>query len=400
MRILAFVPLALAIAGALIAQVLIDEHLTVFGGGVAGGLLCGRTGAFDCTRVAAHSSSWIFGVPWALIGQIFYFLVAGVALAALVQRESQRRLLWRIGLLAAALAVVVDAWLLYVMLYRIGHVCLNCVATYVVNLGLLASFWALARATPRSDPGAAAPPRGRTRTLLAATAIAVAVALSAFSAMSLMRMIGEMRSLGEDELEEFIARMAKEPAIAASHFAPLPSQGPEAAPIQFVLVGDFQCGYCRTLAQEIETLRARDPQRIRVQFLNSPVDPQCDSLAHDVGHGDACWLAEASHCAGAQGKFWEYHHLLTETIPDAQVDKRGALARLGEIGIDAAQLETCLASGGPRQMVEAEIALARHLRITATPSLIVNGHIKNGGFYPWLLERLVARLSGTDAAGK
>lgn len=86
--------------------------------------------------------------------------------------------------------------------------------------------------------------------------------------------------------------------------------------------------------------------------------------------------AEASACAHAQGKFWEYHTTLFQNqrgyngggFNDANLKQHAAA-----VGLDESAFGACLAQGTYADVVAAEFAAARELGITATPTLIVDG---------------------------
>lgn len=85
-------------------------------------------------------------------------------------------------------------------------------------------------------------------------------------------------------------------------------------------------------------------------------------------------LAEASECAGAQGKFWE--------MREAIYRDQGALFRatdavlkplVDELGLDGEQFTQCLASGQFAQQVEDDFAAAEREGVRSRPVLDING---------------------------
>jgi protein-disulfide isomerase len=154
-------------------------------------------------------------------------------------------------------------------------------------------------------------------------------------------------------------------------------------------VGDFQCNYCRALANHLERMREAAPQRIRLIFVNAPIDSRCNPAITGKSHEDACWLAEAGECAAEEGKFWAFHDWLYRRMAFAQVKKATVDRRFAEIGLDPGRVRECMSSGRPRAAVEADLALCRELGLTTTPSLVLNGHVKRGSVFPWMLRGMV-----------
>src|SRR2546426_991102 len=134
------------------------------------------------------------------------------------------------------------------------------------------------------------------------------------------------------------------------------------APVTVAVTGDFQCSFCRWLANHLEALRRRYPGKIRLIFVNFPVSSECNPNVHERVHEDACWLARAGECAAAQGRFWEYHDLAFQRIGFASVRRENVLRRIGEAGVDPRRLRAWLETPAPAEAVAEDIALLKTLR--------------------------------------
>lgn len=86
-------------------------------------------------------------------------------------------------------------------------------------------------------------------------------------------------------------------------------------------------------------------------------------------------LAEASECAGAQGKFWE----MREQIYRRQAELYGATSfaavqpLAAELGLDETQFQQCLDQHQFEQQVTADFAAAEREGIRSRPVLDING---------------------------
>jgi protein-disulfide isomerase len=112
-------------------------------------------------------------------------------------------------------------------------------------------------------------------------------------------------------------------------------------------------------------------------------------------HTRAPKAAEAAHCAGAQGKYWEYHDLLFSTkqldIPEL---KQHAVA----LKLDADRFNKCLDSGEQAALVNAQLAEGREdFQLKGTPSYFVNGRLFYGGL---TYERLRVLVDEELAGGR
>jgi len=90
-----------------------------------------------------------------------------------------------------------------------------------------------------------------------------------------------------------------------------------------------------------------------------------------AGHLRARSAHEAARCAGAAGKYWEYHDLLFEKQPAfARAD---LLRYAGAIGLDTREFARCLDEKRFAADVEADVRQAVALGVMRTPTLLVNG---------------------------
>lgn len=101
--------------------------------------------------------------------------------------------------------------------------------------------------------------------------------------------------------------------------------------------------------------------RIRLVFKDRPL----------AGHALARPAHEAARCAGAKGKYWEYHDLLFEEQP--AFERADLLLYAGEVGLDRAEFARCLDERRFAADVEADVRQAVALGIMRTPTLLVNG---------------------------
>jgi uncharacterized membrane protein/predicted DsbA family dithiol-disulfide isomerase len=404
-----FLVLVLSIAGVVVSAYLVRDHLAVYSGGVAEGLLCGAAGRadlaggrFDCGQVAAHESSWLLGWPVAVWGLGYFIVVTALAVLAIILRGPDRKAVCAWGAILCTLGFFFDLYLGFIMVMHIGSICLNCVATYAINLLLAILFWRLGRglkvplSLSRLFPSVRALIRGDDAAYYCGVTKSGVLALTALAvSVSWYRVHGDLsqiREWGEKETDRFLAKLGTPPDVDMARFAGQPTVGPADARLSVVLAGDFQCNFCRSLANHVERLRKAAPDRIRLVFVNSPISSLCNSAIGDVGHVDACWLAEVGECAAAQGKFWDYHDLLYKNIPHAQVSKTNVERRFSEIGLDADRFRVCMESGVGKAAVTADIALCGELGLTATPSIVINGYLKRGSFFPWMLDRVIRTM--------
>ena len=93
-------------------------------------------------------------------------------------------------------------------------------------------------------------------------------------------------------------------------------------------------------------------------------------------HSHAEKAAEAAHCAGAQGKYWEYHDLLYSS---RQLEIPQLKDQAKELKLDSAAFDKCLDSGVKAAEVHTSLAEGQRLGIEGTPSFFMNGRFFSGG---------------------
>jgi len=390
----------LAAAGVGLSAYLLQAHLTVLSGGLEEGFFCSGAGVWDCNAVAAHESASFLGLPVALWGLVYFALLLGLAIEALFLREEDLKAVCALGTNLCTLGLLFDGYLGFVMVTQIRHVCLSCAGTYLINLLLMLGFWRRERAidAPLSwsrllpSPGLA---RGGSdadyyRNALKAVMSSLTLLATAFTFFIALGPVREVEREERQEVGEFLAQMAGPPQVDMSVFDGRPSIGPRNAAVTVAVTGDFQCSFCRSLANHLEALRRRYPDKIQLIFVNFPVSSECNPHVHERVHEDACWLARAGECAAAQGRFWEYHDLAFQKIGFASVRTEKVLRRIGEIGVDPMRLQACLETPAPAEAVGEDIALVKRLGLMVTPTVVINGYVKKGSLLPWMLKTVVA----------
>ncbi|HKZ33429.1 MAG TPA: DsbA family protein, partial [Vicinamibacteria bacterium] len=94
------------------------------------------------------------------------------------------------------------------------------------------------------------------------------------------------------------------------------------------------------------------------------------------GHPEAMPAARAARCAGAQGRFWEYHRgMMSQPGPLDTADLRSRAAMLK---LDQAKFHTCLASDRFDAAIRAELHQGTELGVSGTPAYFVNGRMLSG----------------------
>ncbi|HEY7651524.1 MAG TPA: thioredoxin domain-containing protein [Methylomirabilota bacterium] len=153
------------------------------------------------------------------------------------------------------------------------------------------------------------------------------------------------------------------PAQEAPRFNadPAMTRGPAAAPVTIFEWSDYQCPYCKGAQEVLVRLQAEFPDTVRIAFKDFPLR----------SHDRAVPAALAARCAGAQGRYWEYHDLLFVAQPDFSRDELLGYAR--RLGLEASPFSECLDSARFQDAVLADQREGRDAGVRATPTFFING---------------------------
>jgi len=142
-----------------------------------------------------------------------------------------------------------------------------------------------------------------------------------------------------------------------------PVLGPEDAPITIIEFSDYECPYCQRWHREVwSQLQDAYPDQIRLVYRDFPL--------YNV-HPNAGPAAEAAHCAGDQGKYWEYHNLLLSGENSLGNETFQQYASM--VGLDLSQFSDCIESNKYESEVNADYTYAVRLGVQSTPTFFING---------------------------
>ena len=175
-------------------------------------------------------------------------------------------------------------------------------------------------------------------------------------------LITELRRTGPT-----VAMMFDAPRRTVEVEATDPAVGNKSAPITLIEFADFQCPYCGRVAPTIKKVQQTYGDKVRLVWKDFPLTQI---------HPQAFKAGEAAHCAGDQGKYWEYHDRLFENQQSLMPDdlKKHAEA----LGLDAGKFASCLDTSKYGERVRDGVAQGTRLGVNSTPMFYVNGRILSG----------------------
>lgn len=144
-----------------------------------------------------------------------------------------------------------------------------------------------------------------------------------------------------------------------------PVRGGEKAPVTIVEFSDYECPFCKRAEPTVQQVLKTYGDKVRFVYRHYPLE----------FHAKARPAAEAAECANAQGKFWEFHD---KVFASSDLGEAKLKAIAGEIGLDQAKFDECLAKQGGKSAVDKDMADASSVGVTGTPAFFINGRMISG----------------------
>jgi len=145
------------------------------------------------------------------------------------------------------------------------------------------------------------------------------------------------------------------------------SMGDPDAPVVVREFADYECPACQRFSSAIDKLKDQyiDNGDVRLVFFDLPLRQ----------HDNAVPAAEAARCADDQGSWWAMHKKLfdEQSSWNTADDPRATFTDYAQsLGLDRRRFQRCLSGEVHRDEVQASKELARDLRITSTPTVLVD----------------------------
>jgi protein-disulfide isomerase/uncharacterized membrane protein len=433
-RIRIAIAVSLCFAGAAVSGWLLAQHHGEPRAVTSVNQACGDGQTSGCEDVARSAWSKFAGLPVAAYGLAFYLSLSLLLGLGLASPPQLRETLAGLVVPALALGLIVDLLLLGVQAFAIHAYCLLCILTYVLSAAALFAMLP-ARTALRGVGVAARAPEGRLALagwalgslVVAAAVLAANVALAARAAERQATLLGTPAPAAAPAEPAAAATTLPAAAVSPETVAPSPEapsgsgdvrywreraeklqatlddsrkleayfaekaqreyetsvpvpidlvnaafRGPAGAPVTVVEFSDFLCPFCRNLGLALSQFVPQAGGRVKVHFMNYPLDNACNPKLPRATHPGSCHLALGAICAHYQGKFDAYHdRVFSSDLQNAQPADVVRLA--GEAGLNAAAIEGCLDDPKAKADLAAQIEEGNRLGINATPTVYVNG---------------------------
>jgi protein-disulfide isomerase len=175
-------------------------------------------------------------------------------------------------------------------------------------------------------------------------------------------LLSELRKAGP-EVRVLFSAPRQTVDLAASD----PALGSTSAPVTLVEFSDFQCPFCQRVAPTLKQIKQKYGDKVRIVWKDFPLTQI---------HPQAFKASEAAHCAGEQGKYWEYHDQL---FANQQALQPTDLKRYAtDLSLEATKFNECLDSSKYGERVRDGVAQGTGLGVNSTPTIYINGRVLAG----------------------
>ena len=167
-----------------------------------------------------------------------------------------------------------------------------------------------------------------------------------------------------------------------------PIRGSKNAPVVIVEFADYQCPYCKQIEPQLERLKSEFGDKVAIAFKDFPLPM----------HKNAPKMSEAAACAGAQGKYWEFHDYLFKDVKEDNFSVDALKAEAKKLNLNAEQFDKCLDSDAHASEIKEAQAEGMRVGITGTPTLFINGRFLSGNVkYETLRDEVQQELSASSS---
>jgi len=152
-----------------------------------------------------------------------------------------------------------------------------------------------------------------------------------------------------------------QPPIATINTDGFPSKGSMLAAVEVVEFTDYQCPHCKTASKAIRRLEKRYGDKLRVVFMDFPINQS----------GISQKVAEGAVCADQQGEFWRYHNDAFDL--QSSLSAKSPLDLATKLDLDTQRFTECMSGTEAVSKVAKSKTEALRLGLDSTPTFFVNG---------------------------
>ena len=385
------------------ALALYATHLTLLlarhVAGAASG--CSLNAWISCEAALSSKFSMLFEIPVAWLGFLFYLWAALILTFALFRKDQEEATASTSAVLIGAMAAVLLSVFKAVQLVILKVLCPVCVGMYLVNLAMVLlimpalglsyrEFGIFLREYSKSLLGLSSKLTFDPKPFVYCITAAWIFGLGYFGIREyekdVLGLHAQEKAFNMDEAlkKHFAQKPVEVPVDSAAAV-----KGDANAAITMVEFADFECPACKELADYMHTILPEYPGKVRLYFMNYPLDSSINRHIKHKIHTQSGLAACAGVCAQEYGDFWAYHDELFKN--QKKIDREFLLNLAEKQGWDREKFNARMNDPDVLRRVKDDIEAGEAVGLTGTPDLFINGrHIKYWD-RPKFIKAVIAR---------
>ncbi len=377
------------------------------------GLLCDMSATFNCTSVIGSSYGELASIPLGSYGMSYFMILFAATVMPLISQITEKQHALLEGLLAIC-GLITVLILIYITYFKIKAFCPTCSIVHGIvfiyssmKVFRFFSSWRL-KATQLYS--------GDYFSRFAAVSLCLGIpplaagllipmAVNYFSPVAEAKTPLKLSEVSQAVVKSTVAEDKKNsqdvPNMLSFHKSNFVGDGEDYrlgdddAPVVVQVFSDFGCPHCKQVNGPL--LKAQSDvglHKVVLVYRFFPLSHVCNPAVPSEGwYPYSCTLAEATRCAGAQGKFWEFKEWgfsgqdWTDDERAQKFSQAGLLAQAKTLGIREDSFKQCLEQHTELKKIENDALIASKLNINGTPLILINGVEYSGPHTAEALEK-------------
>jgi len=372
----------LSVVGLITAFFSLSEYLHIQKAGLEVPSFCAIDETINCDIVNASSYAVMFGLPTAAWGIIFYVLVL-VFLFYIRLSKKDREIAASFIFWTAVVGFLWSVRMGLVSYFVLHAICLTCGAQYIVNALLLLTLYfsfklSLADRFKKLFSGKIFGP---------ALSALIIMGIGYIFASSALK--NKEAELSPSEIEDAVSAFYRQSlySMKPEDIEGAPYWGNKSAKVVIIEFSDYQCPFCRIAAFNIKPYLYEFKDKVKLVFVNYPLDNACNKYMQSPMHPSSCVAAKAAICAGEKEKFWDVHNAIFRNQRNLNYESITNIA--SSYGIDKDWLVSCMESPAVKERLEKDIELSHRIYLTGTPSVFIDNRILRFWRSPEVLRAII-----------
>lgn len=395
-----FIITLLSAAGAFLSAILLYRHYFPDASGI---FSCGDGIANPCMAVSQSQYASLFTIPVAAYGLLFYIFILFFCLIADYAGKKYIELAVALVLPLAFAGVAADIIFASILIYM-KQACSLCIATYAVNVLILAVSLATYKSIKKDDDFGIIKTIKENFTFTetdyykkASSASIVIIAFlmifAIFSTTQVLHLKSAKNRIPNDEIQNFMKMFysspLENPALPGSKII----IGEKGAKLTIHVFTDFLCSACYEFYKVEKMLLAKYKGKLNIVYYNFPLDSTCNKGVKRSVYPDSCIAARAMTAASESGILDEY---IYQHFRNYHLYKKGYTDYIIKENLKTAPVDAHLKftenmnSKITSESLDNHLKAAKSLNINSTPTIFINGRRIEGAPPFQMLDALVA----------